>query len=188
MKNNNVNVSSSSSGGIGFVGLLTIVFIVLKLIGKITWSWWWVLSPLWISAGLALLILLGVLIFVLIACKDQKGLKNMERLTESVINIKERVELQAALNKLAAYEDAEEAGRLLIIPSEAYYVEERIIAGDIVKIECKHLLVEEGPDYEYEVTIEAYGKTYVGTLDKNIFFDREKAEVYYKKTNYVADF
>lgn len=70
MKNNNVNVSSSSSGGIGFVGLLTIVFIVLKLIGKITWSWWWVLSPLWISAGLALLILLGVLIFVLIACKD----------------------------------------------------------------------------------------------------------------------
>ena len=70
MKNNNVNVSSSSSGGIGFVGLLTIVFIVLKLIGKITWSWWWVLSPLWISAGLALLILLGVLIFVLIAYKD----------------------------------------------------------------------------------------------------------------------
>lgn len=70
MKNNNVNISSSSSGGIGFVGLLTIVFIVLKLIGKITWSWWWVLSPLWISAGLALLILLGVLIFVLIAYKD----------------------------------------------------------------------------------------------------------------------
>lgn len=70
MKHNNVNVSSSSSSGIGFVGLLTIVFIVLKLLGKITWSWWWVLSPLWISAGLALLILLGVLIFVLIACKD----------------------------------------------------------------------------------------------------------------------
>jgi hypothetical protein len=70
MKNNNVNVSSSSSGGIGFVGLLTIVFIVLKLIGKITWSWWWVLSPLWISTGLVLLALLGVLIFVLIAYKD----------------------------------------------------------------------------------------------------------------------
>ena len=75
MKHNNVNVSSSSSSGIGFVGLLTIVFIVLKLIGKITWSWWWVLSPLWISAGLVLLILLGILIFVLIAYKDQKGLK-----------------------------------------------------------------------------------------------------------------
>lgn len=42
--------SSSSSGGIGFVGLLTIVFIVLKLIGYIDWSWWWVLSPIWITA------------------------------------------------------------------------------------------------------------------------------------------
>ena len=37
-----------SSGGIGFGGVLAIVFIVLKLIGKITWSWVWVLSPIWI--------------------------------------------------------------------------------------------------------------------------------------------
>lgn len=42
--------SSSSTGGIGFVGLLTIVFITLKLLGYITWSWWWVLSPIWITA------------------------------------------------------------------------------------------------------------------------------------------
>lgn len=41
--------SSSSSGGIGFVGLLTIVFITLKLTGNIAWSWWWVLSPIWIT-------------------------------------------------------------------------------------------------------------------------------------------
>lgn len=54
--------SSSSSGGIGFAGLLTIVFIVLKLIGNIDWSWWWVLSPLWISAalGVFVLILVGI--------------------------------------------------------------------------------------------------------------------------------
>ncbi len=65
MKNKVIVSSSSSSGGIGFVGLLTIVFIVLKLIGKITWSWWWVLSPLWISAGLVFLVLLGILIWVL---------------------------------------------------------------------------------------------------------------------------
>lgn len=44
------NNSSSSSGGIGFVGLLTIAFVVLKLTGYITWLWIWVLSPLWISA------------------------------------------------------------------------------------------------------------------------------------------
>lgn len=44
------NTSSSSSGGIGFVGLLTIAFIVLKLTGYIDWSWWWVWSPVWITA------------------------------------------------------------------------------------------------------------------------------------------
>lgn len=50
--------SSSSSGGIGFAGLLAIVFITLKLIGKIDWPWIWVLSPIWISAGIVILILL----------------------------------------------------------------------------------------------------------------------------------
>ena len=51
---------SNSSGGIGFVGLLTIVFITLKLIGKIDWSWWWVLSPIWISCSFTALIVLTV--------------------------------------------------------------------------------------------------------------------------------
>jgi hypothetical protein len=41
--------SSSSSGGIGFIGMLTILFIALKLTGYITWSWLWVLSPIWIT-------------------------------------------------------------------------------------------------------------------------------------------
>ena len=50
--------SSTRSGGIGFCGLLTIVFIVLKLLGKITWSWVWVLSPLWIVWAICLIILL----------------------------------------------------------------------------------------------------------------------------------
>ena len=53
------DTSSSSSGGIGFGGLLTVVLITLKLTGYITWSWWWVLSPLWI--GLALVIIILVL-------------------------------------------------------------------------------------------------------------------------------
>jgi hypothetical protein len=42
--------SSSSSGGIGFCGLLAIVFITLKLCHVIDWSWWWVLAPLWMAA------------------------------------------------------------------------------------------------------------------------------------------
>lgn len=50
--------SSARSGGIGFCGLLTIVFIVLKLLGKITWSWLWVLSPLWIVWAICLIIFL----------------------------------------------------------------------------------------------------------------------------------
>ena len=50
--------NNRSSGGIGFAGLLTIAFIVLKLIGRITWSWWWVLSPVWISAILITLVVI----------------------------------------------------------------------------------------------------------------------------------
>ena len=50
--------NNSSSGGIGFVGLLAIVFIVLKLVGTITWSWWWVLSPLWIPFVLWLVVVI----------------------------------------------------------------------------------------------------------------------------------
>ena len=49
--------SSTSSSGIGFCGLLAIVFIVLKIIGKIEWSWLWVLSPLWIPMTIVIIIL-----------------------------------------------------------------------------------------------------------------------------------
>ena len=49
--------SSSRSGGIGFAGLLTVAFVVLKLTHVIDWSWWWVLAPIWISVGLAIVIL-----------------------------------------------------------------------------------------------------------------------------------
>jgi len=54
--------SQSSSNGIGFCGLLAIVFIVLKLLDKIEWSWWWVLSPLWIPIVVvgAILILFAI--------------------------------------------------------------------------------------------------------------------------------
>ena len=45
----------SSSGGIGFCGLLTLVFIVLKLCKVINWSWLWVLSPIWITVTMVLI-------------------------------------------------------------------------------------------------------------------------------------
>ena len=51
---------SKLGSGVGFCGLLTIVFIVLKLCKTITWSWLWVLSPLWIP------VISIIVIFILI--------------------------------------------------------------------------------------------------------------------------
>lgn len=60
MSNNDVTVRSS--GGIGFLGLLTILFIGLKLGGVINWSWLWVLAPLWLPVA----VLSAVSVFVLL--------------------------------------------------------------------------------------------------------------------------
>lgn len=53
--------SNVNCGGLGFIGALTLVFITLKLIGELDWSWLWVLSPIWISV---ILIFIFVLIFM----------------------------------------------------------------------------------------------------------------------------
>ena len=54
------------SGGIGFCGLLTLIFITLKLCNVITWSWWWVLAPLWMPLAIIiiLLIILGIVALI----------------------------------------------------------------------------------------------------------------------------
>ena len=46
--------SSQAGGGIGFLGLLTIVFITLRLCGVIKWSWWLVLAPIWAPVAMCL--------------------------------------------------------------------------------------------------------------------------------------
>jgi fatty acid desaturase len=56
-------MNEKSTGGIGFVGWLTLLFIALKLTGFIEWSWFWVLSPLWIT--FIVLFILIVLVQVL---------------------------------------------------------------------------------------------------------------------------
>ena len=58
-----------SAGGVGVTGLLQVAFIVLKLCGVIKWSWWWVLSPSWITIGIVILLLAGYLILTAIADK-----------------------------------------------------------------------------------------------------------------------
>jgi len=57
------NTQTSSSGGIGLAGATFIVFLVLKLVGIIDWSWWWVTAPLWISVAFGILFL-GVVLIV----------------------------------------------------------------------------------------------------------------------------
>ena len=64
MKDKNVRNS-----GMGFISVLSLIFIVLKLTNNISWSWIWVLSPIWIS------IILMILIFgiILVAGRIKKG-------------------------------------------------------------------------------------------------------------------
>ena len=50
--------SSSSGGGVGITTVIQIVFIILKVVGVIEWSWFWVLSPTWISILVAISALL----------------------------------------------------------------------------------------------------------------------------------
>jgi hypothetical protein len=57
------NNDTSSNGGIGFLGLMFLIFMTLKLTGFIDWSWWWVTLPLW--GGFALLIIVLVIIALL---------------------------------------------------------------------------------------------------------------------------
>lgn len=56
-------IRQSGGGGISFMSLLTIVFIVLKLCSVIKWSWWWVLAPMWIPT---LLVIVALIIAVIL--------------------------------------------------------------------------------------------------------------------------
>lgn len=60
---NESNNNKTTSGGIGFTGLLLLVFITLKLCKVIDWPWIWVLSPLWIGfIGVILIVLIIVIL------------------------------------------------------------------------------------------------------------------------------
>jgi len=70
MSNDNTSKGSDISLGGLFIVLLTIVFIVLKLCHVIEWSWVWVLSPLWISAGVVILFLLVFFTLIFIGSRN----------------------------------------------------------------------------------------------------------------------
>ena len=53
-----------TSSGLGLLDVLAVIFIVLKLLGVITWSWVWVLSPIWIQ------LVIVAIVFIVILIKD----------------------------------------------------------------------------------------------------------------------
>ena len=54
--------NSNSSNGIGLFSLMFLIFMTLKLMGYITWSWWWVTAPLW--GGFALIGVIAIIAVV----------------------------------------------------------------------------------------------------------------------------
>jgi len=64
MSSSNSNVSS---GGIGILGFMFLIFLTLKLCKVITWSWWWVTAPLWMPFSVVVAFLLVVLAIFCIA-------------------------------------------------------------------------------------------------------------------------
>ncbi len=65
MSENNKN--TAIGGGLTFLQVLFLIFLVLKLTGKTvvaTWSWWWVTAPLWGGLAIVLVILLIGLLFI----------------------------------------------------------------------------------------------------------------------------
>jgi hypothetical protein len=59
---------ANSSGGVGLGGLLTVLFVGLKLGHVIDWSWWWVFSPLWVGAAvMAAVFIVTLLVMIMTA-------------------------------------------------------------------------------------------------------------------------
>ena len=63
---------NKTSGSMGISTVLFIVFLVLKLTGVISWSWWWVTAPLWIPT-------IFVVIIITIICIARKIIKKKEK-------------------------------------------------------------------------------------------------------------
>lgn len=61
---------SSNQWGVGFFGILTLIFITLKLTNYIAWSWWWILGPIWIPT--LLVFFLAVMVRVVVEMSDEK--------------------------------------------------------------------------------------------------------------------
>jgi hypothetical protein len=80
---------------IGFLGLLTVAFIVLKLCKVVDWSWWWVLSPTWVAVAMGVIFLP----FYLWA-KYKEAKEEIERKQSGKSKWQERMEAMQEANRL----------------------------------------------------------------------------------------
>ena len=73
MSNNN-----SNNNGMSTSTVLTLIFVTLKLCNVIDWSWWWILSPVWITAGIAILALAVIALWEMSDAKEKARRKERE--------------------------------------------------------------------------------------------------------------
>ncbi len=68
--------SKPTNGGIGVCTVLFLIFLVLKLVGVIDWSWWWVTSPIWIpiALGVVIFIVAFIVLFIINYRRNKKNL------------------------------------------------------------------------------------------------------------------
>ena len=68
-----INSNQTVTTSFPIASILAIVFVVLKLTNNISWSWWWVVSPIWIPLGL--IAILFVIVFIFLLIKAMVGLR-----------------------------------------------------------------------------------------------------------------
>lgn len=85
--------TKSTGGGITFVQALLLLFIGLKLGHVINWSWWWVLSPLWITIGIGVVVIVGLLVVLAVSilvdwALGRRHRKRRQRLAQQRLNLR----------------------------------------------------------------------------------------------------
>ena len=66
MYNNNNKNNTTVNGGVGFFGLLQVVFIALKVAKVIDWSWWLIFLPTWINIGIIIIVIFIIVVAAII--------------------------------------------------------------------------------------------------------------------------
>lgn len=92
---NNYYTTRVSGGGVSFCGVLAIVFITLKLLKVIDWSWVWVLAPIWIPAalaatGIAIYLLVLAIILIVHKIKNKRASKRIRSYYKNMFEDEEK--------------------------------------------------------------------------------------------------